>query len=247
MPDSARVDPATATAETDNYTYTLESMLASPDTLLAVVKVEAKSDAAAAFLRLTEEDAFENNTGFFMLTALKVVEYEPTHQFEYENGGLSWEVLSTEEYSATFLLSNTGGQFEVGDTIRFHSNEPNKGFYVFETPLTDVLGDRIDIDLGNTGALKLSPVSMQLRMPDRDQSEPDITLRLKDGTEFTATNYDNGYTYAPYGTFGTMSRSGAFGNEASDPWAEYTWAFSRIVDLEEIEAVTVGGEEYPVP
>ena len=247
MPDSAQVDPATATAETDNYTYTLESMLASPDTLLAVVKVEAKSDEAAEYLDVTEEEAYENNTGFFMLTVDKVVTYEPTHNFEYQNGGIKWEILSRDGSTVTYLLSNTGGRFEVGDTIRFHSNEPNKGFYVFETPLTDVLGDRIDIDLGNTGALKLSPVSMQLRMPDRDQSEPDITLRLKDGTEFTATNYDNGYTYAPYGTYGTMSRSYAGSMDPDDPWGEITWAFSRIVDLDEIAAVTVGGEEYPIP
>ena len=51
MPDSARVDPATATAVTDNYTYTLESMLASPDTLLAVVKVDAKTDEAAEYVK----------------------------------------------------------------------------------------------------------------------------------------------------------------------------------------------------
>ena len=247
MPDSARVDPATATAETDNYTYTLESMLASPDTLLAVVRVEAKSDEAAEYLDVTEEEAYENNTGFFMLTVDKVVTYEPTHNFEYQNGGMKWEVLSRDGSTVTYLLSNTGGRFEVGDTIRFHSNEPNKSFYVFETPLTDVLGDRIDIDLGNTGALKLSPVSMQLRMNDKDQAEPDVTVRLRDGAEFTATNYDNGYTYAPYGTYGTMSRSYAGSMDPDDPWGEITWAFSRIVDLEEIEAVTVGGEEYPIP
>ena len=247
MPDSAKVDPATATAETDSYTYTLESILASSDTLLAVVKVEAKTDEAAAFMRLTEADAFENNTGFFMFTVGKVVEYEPTHNFEYQNGGMNWEILRTEGNSATFLLSNTGGQFEVGDTIRFHSNEPNQSFYVFDTPLTDVIEDHVDFDLGEMGALKLSPVSMQLRMNDKDQAEPDVTVRLRDGAEFAAANFNNGFAYADKGTYGTLTRSGAFGNEASDPWAEYTWAFSRIVDLDEIEAVTVGGEEYPVP
>ena len=246
MPDSAKVDPATATAETDNYTYTLESMLATPDTLLAVMRVEAKSDEAAAFLDVTEEEAFENNTDFFMLMAQKVVEYEPTHEFEYENGGMCWELLSRDGTTATFLLSNTGGRFEVGDTVRFEANEPGKCFYVCETTLTDVVEDRIDIDLGDTGTLKLSPVSMQLRMPDREQEEPDISLRLKDGTEFTAHNFNNGFVSSPYGSYGIMTRSGAFGMDADDPWAEYTWAFARIIDLDEIEAVTVGGEEYPV-
>ena len=247
MPDSARVDPATATAETDNYTYTLESMLASPDTLLAVVKVEAKSDAAAEHLDVTEEEAFENKAPFFMLTALKVVEHDPQHLNEYKNGAMGWEVINREGNTSTFLVTNTGGQFEVGDTIRVQANERKKSVYVFETPITDVIEDRIDIDLGNTGTLKLSPVSMQLRMPDKEQAKSDITLRLKDGTEFTATNYDNGYTYAPYGTFGTMSRSYAGSMDPDDPWEEITWAFSRIVDLDEIAAITVGGEEYPVP
>lgn len=247
MPDSAAVDPATATAETDDYTYTLESMLASPDTLLAVVRVEAKSDEAAAFMRLTEEDAFENNTDFFMLTVDKVVTYEPTHQFEYQNGGMSWTVLSTEGNTTTFLLDNTGGRFEVGDTIRFHAAEREKSFYVFETPLTDVLEDHLDVDLGELGTLKLTPISMQLRMNDRDQEEPDIALRLRDGTEFAAANLNNGFAYAAYGTYGTLGRSGAFSTDPEDPWEELTWAFSQIVDLNEIEAVVVGGEEYSIP
>ena len=246
MPDSARVDPAAATAETDNYTYTLESMLASPDTLLAVVKVEAKTDEAAAFMRVTQEEAFENNTAFFSFTVDKVVEYEPTHSFEYQNGSMIWEILSSEGNTFTYLLSNTGGRFAVGDTIRFHAGEPEKSIYVFETPLTDVMEDHIDIDLGETGALKLSPVSMQLRMPDMDQAEPDITVRLKDGTEFTASNFNNGFVGSPYGSYGTLTRSAAYGME-DDPWAELTWAFSRIVDLDEVEGVTVGGEEYPIP
>ena len=246
MPDSAKVDPATATAETDNYIYTLESMLASPDTLLAVMRVEAKSDAAAAFLDVTEEEAYEKNTDFFMLMAQKVVEYEPTHQFEYENGGMVWELLSRDGTIATFLLSNTGGRFEVGDTVRFQASEPGKCFYVCETTLTDVVEDHFDIDLGSTGTLKLTPVSMQLRMPDSEQEEPDVTLRLKDGTEFTAANLNNGYTCAPCGSCGTMSHSAAFGTDPDDPWEEVTWAFSRIIDPDEIEAVIVGGEEYPV-
>ena len=244
MPDSAEVNPVTATAETDNYTYTLESMLASPDTLLAVVKVDAKTDEAAAFMRLTEADAFENNTGFFMFTVGKVVEYEPTHNFEYQNGGMSWEILRTEGNSATFLLSNTGGQFEVGDTIRFQANEPAKSIYVFETPLTDVIEDHIDFDLGDTGTLKLLPVSMQLRMNDREQAEPDITVRLRDGTEFNAHNFNNGYVSSPYGSYGTLTRSGAFGMDEGNPWAEYTWAFARIIDPDEVDAVIVNGVEY---
>ena len=44
-----------------------------------------------------------------------------------------------------------------------------------------------------------------------------------------------------------MSRSYAGSMDPDDPWGEVTWAFSRIVDLDEIAAVTVGGEEYPVP
>ena len=247
MPDSARVDPATATAETDNYTYTLESMLASPDTLLAVVRVEAKSDEAAAFLTVTEEEAFENDTDFFMLTVDKVVTYEPTHNFEYQNGGMKWEILSRDGSTVTYLLSNTGGRFEVGDTIRFHAAERGKSFYVFDTPLTDVLEDHADVELGELGTLKLTPISMQLRLNDREQEEPDVTVRLRDGTEFTAANFGNGYAYASIGTCGTLTRSGAFSDDPDDPWGEVTWAFSRIVDLEEIEAVTVGGEEYPVP
>ena len=244
MPDSAQVDPATATAESDDYTYTLESMLVSSDTLMAVVKVQTKTDAAAEHLDVTEEEAFENKAPFFMLTALKVVEHDPQHLNEYKNGAMGWEVINREGNTSTFLVTNTGGQFEVGDTIRFQANERKKSVYVFETPITDVIEDRIDIDLGNTGTLKLSPVSMQLRMPDKEQAKSDITLRLKDGTEFTATNYDNGYTYAPYGTFGTMSRSYAGSMDPDDPWGEITWAFARIIDPDQVAAVIVNGVEY---
>ena len=253
MPDSAQVDPATATAETDNYIYTLESMLASPDTLLAVMRVEAKSDEAAAFLDVTEEEAYENETSFFMLMAQKVVEYEPTHQFEYENGGMVWELLSRDGTTATFLLSNTGGRFEVGDTVRFEANEPGKCFYVCETTLTDVLEDRIDIALDRTfiaESLKLTPISMQLRLnyegEHNAQNWPDVSVRFKDGTEFTAASINNGYTYAPCGSYGTMARSAALCTDPDDPWEEVTWAFARIIDLDEIDAVIVGGEEYPV-
>ena len=247
MPDSAQVDPATATAETDNYIYTLESMLASPDTLLAVMRVEAKSDEAAAFLDVTEEEAYENETSFFMLTVQKVVEYDPQHLSEYQNGGMCWEVLSRDGNTTTYLLSNTGGQFGVGDTVRFEASALETCTYVFETTLTDVIEDRIDVDLGGTGTLRLSPISMQLRMPDREQEEPDVTLRLKDGTEFTATSINNSYTYAPYGSYGTMSRSAAVSIDPDDPWEEITWAFGRIIDPDEVETIIVGGETYSVP
>ena len=247
MPDSAQVDPATATAETDNYIYTLESMLASPDTLLAVMRVEAKSDEAAAFLDVTEEEAFENNTSFFMLLVQKVVEYDPQHLSEYQNGGMNWQVLSRDGNTTTYLLSNTGGQFKVGDTIRFQASEPGKCFYVCETALTDVVEDHLDVDLGSTGTLRLSPVSMQLRRTYREREEQDVTLRLKDGTEFTATSINNGYTCAPYGSCGTMTRSSAISMDpVNDPWEEITWAFGRIIDPDEVEAVIVDGVEYPV-
>jgi hypothetical protein len=247
MPDSAKVDPATATAETDNYTYTLESMLATPDTLLAVMRVEAKSEEAAAFLDVTEEDAFENNTDFFMLMAQKVVEYDPQHLNEYQHGGMCWELLSRDGSTATYLLTNTGGQFEVGDTIRFQASEPGKCFYVCETALTDVVEEHLDVDLGSTGTLRLSPVSMQLRRTYQEREEQDVTLRLKDGTEFTATSINNGYTYAPYGSCGTMTRSSAISMDlVNDPWEEITWAFGRIIEPDEVEAVIVDGEEYPI-
>ena len=247
MPDSAKVDPATATAETDNYTYTLESMLATPDTLLAVMRVEAKSDEAAAFLDVTEEEAFENDTSFFMLLVQKVVEYDPQHLSEYQNGGMNWQVLSRDGNTTTYLLSNTGGQFKVGDTIRFESSALEKSVYVFETTLTDVVEEHLDVDLGSTGTLRLSPVSMQLRRTYREREEQDVTLRLKDGTEFTAASINNGYTYAPYGSCGTMTRSSAISMDmVNDPWEEITWAFGRIIEPDEVEAVIVDGVEYPV-
>ena len=205
-----------------------------------------KSDEAAAFLDVTEEEAFENDTSFFMLLVQKVVEYDPQHLSEYQNGGMNWQVLSRDGTTATFLLSNTGGRFEVGDTVRFESSALEKSVYVFETTLTDVVEEHLDVDLGSTGTLRLSPVSMQLRRTYREREEQDVTLRLKDGTEFTAASINNGYTYAPYGSCGTMTRSSAISMDPDDPWEEVTWAFGRIIDLDEVEAVIVGGEVYPI-
>ena len=114
VPDIADLSDTGVSAETDDFTFTLESMLVSRNSLYAILRIDAKNDDAAAELAaIPETDGYQkelkrmlwvgahNNTNFGGFGA--------DHRLEWKNGGMSMEIMQVEGSTAYALLTNIGG------------------------------------------------------------------------------------------------------------------------------------------
>ena len=63
VPDQAQIAETGVSAQTDDFVFTLESMLVSKDTLYAIMRIEAKTDDAAAELAALPDASLEEKEG----------------------------------------------------------------------------------------------------------------------------------------------------------------------------------------
>lgn len=95
VPDTAALSDTGISATTENFVFTLESMLASKDSVLAILRVDARNDEAAAQLAaLPEADGYQqelermlrvgvrNNTGF-----------GTDHRLEWKMAASKWKLF----------------------------------------------------------------------------------------------------------------------------------------------------------
>ena len=93
VPDIAELSDTGVSATTENFVFTLQSMLVSKDSVLAVMRIDARNDEAAAQLAaLPEADGYQkelermlrigvrNNTGF-----------GTDHRLEWKNGSMGMD------------------------------------------------------------------------------------------------------------------------------------------------------------
>jgi hypothetical protein len=240
VPEQADLSAEGVGAATADYAYTLEEMLASDDTLYAIVRVEAQSENA-------DLESLTEPGGLLMARNVS----GEGHERELKNGSLHASLLTAQADTAYFLISNVGGQFAVGDTIRFHAGNTD----LFDVPLTRLMDTEATISLDAAAyagrgwqwdTLTVTPISLELRgtyETTPDHSVPEITVTLTDGTAFALASAANDWQYTQYGAYGTLSFSGTAGDR-DDPFLLSTWAFSQAVDLGEIAAITIDGVAY---
>ncbi len=252
VPEQAEVAETGVSARTDEFVFTLDSMLASKDTLYAVLRIEARTQEAEQELAEWNDTSFldrERNGALLVLAQNNTGE---GHEREWKNGGMGMDILEVDDGTAYALLTNNGGEFAPGDSILFDMSYHGENVYLFEVPVPEQLeGERtISLDTSHYDAKSyrwdtatITPISFRLDgsgLVGRDETS--VTLTLQDGTSFSLTTPGNG-AYAPYGTYGMHGFSGT-GDGEEDGRIKDNWRFSRLVDINSIASVTIDGVTY---
>ena len=252
MPNVAQADPETATAETGAFRCRLESLLATPDTMLAVMRVDALQEDAQRLLDTAWDPqiAFDNDLPLFLLKAVNAAPRGEGHAREYNNGAMRYIPMERDEDGAWFLITNTGGRFEAGDQIRFTITDPKTRHYdLFDTGIETILEDHADLvaapgEGAGVTLVRVSPISVLIRTEQAGFDDtPDLTpqVELKDGTVFSLTGPAHEASAAP-GEYGSLARSAAFAEDGT--WAEYTWALSQPISPSDVAAVILGETRF---
>lgn len=253
VPEQAEVAETGVSARTDEFVFTLDSMLASKDTLYAVLRIEARTQEAEQELAAWKETSFldrERNGALLVLAQNNTGE---GHEREWKNGGMGMDILEVDDGTAYALLTNNGGEFAPGDLILFDMSYHGENFDLFEVPVPEQLEEERTISLDTSryagksycwDTATITPISFRLDGSGGvGHDETTVTLMLKDGTSFSLTTPGNG-AYAPYGTYGALGFSGTGSGE--DSRIKDNWRFSRLLDLNELASITVDGVTYPL-
>ncbi len=134
VPDQAQIAETGVSAQTDDFVFTLESMLVSKDTLYAIMRIEARTDDAAAELCRTAGRQFGRKKGGGMLLVLASNNSGEGREREWKNGGMGMDIIEVDGNTAYALLCNLGGEFEPGDLILFDMSFHGENAYLFEVP-----------------------------------------------------------------------------------------------------------------
>lgn len=242
VPEQAALSGEGVTASTGDYTFTLEELLASEDTLFAIVRMEAQNETARSDLAQSYE------AGTFDGPFLTALNWSGEgHEREAKNGGLSFDALTMEEDSVYFLLRNSGGQFAVGDQILFQYRVESDCVDLFKVPLEKQMEEAvITLDTSAyTGmdyqwdSIAITPISLTAHgtvLVSPDRSDPEITIYYKDGSNVSLPTWRNEFQPNDYAVFGGGSSDGF--------WIRQAWYFKQAIDLSEIDHITVDGVDY---
>lgn len=248
VPDTAALSDTGVSSTTENFVFTLQSMLVSKDSVLAVMRIDARNDEAAAQLAaLPEADGYQkelermlrigvrNNTGF-----------GTDHRLEWKNGSMGMDMIRVDGSTAYAVVTNNGGEFEPGDRLLFDASYHGQNADLFEIPVPEQMEQELVIELDDPywKTATITPISFRLDRTSSPQSSDSVTITLKDGTSFDLASAENSYADSDYGTYGSMSSSG-IGMPEEDR-TKKTWLFSQLIDLDELASITVCGVTYPV-
>lgn len=260
VPDTAALSDTGVSATTENFVFTLQSMLVSKDSVLAVMRVDARTDKAAATLAALPE-ASDNAKEMARMLQVHVrnnFDFRGDHSLEWKLGGMGMHIIQVEECTAYMVLTNNGGEIEPGDRLLFQAWYQDKTVDLFELAVPDQLEQELVIELDESAyedqyncwqTATITPISFRLegrygRNCSSLKPNDAVSVTLKDGTSFDLASAENGYAYSDYGTYGSMSSSGI--GMPEDDRTKETWLFSQLIDLDELASVTVCGVTYPV-
>lgn len=260
VPDTAALSDTGVSATTENSVFTLQSMLVSKDSVLAVMRVDARTDKAAATLAALPE-ASDNEKEMARMLQVHVrnnIDFRGDHSLEWKLGGMGMHIIQVEGRTAYMVLTNNGGEIEPGDQLLFQAWYQDKTVDLFEIPVPDQLEQELVIELDESAyedqydcwqTATITPISFRLegrygRNCSSLKPNDAVSITLKDGTSFDLASADNGYADSDYGTYGSMNSSG-IGMPEEDR-TKNTWLFSQLIDLDELASITVCGVTYPI-
>ena len=260
VPDTADLADTGVSATTENFVFTLQSMLVSKDSVLAVMRIDARTDKAAATLAALPE-ASDNEKEMARMLQVHVrnnIDFRGDHSLEWKLGGMGMHIIQVEGRTAYMVLTNNGGEIEPGDRLLFQAWYQDKTVDLFELAVPDQLEQELVIELDESAyedqydcwqTATITPISFRLEgRYGRNWSVPEtnsaVSITLKDGTSFELASKENGYSYSDYGTYGSMSSSGT--GMPEEDRTKKTWLFSQLIDLDELASITVCGVTYPI-
>ena len=257
VPDTAELADTGVSATTENFVFTLESLLVSKDSVLSIMRIDARTDEAAATLAALPE-ASDNQKELARMLQVGVrnnIEMGGDHSLEWKIGGGTMNVIQVEGRTAHVVVANNGGEIEPGDNLLFYTWYQDKSADLFEIPVPDQLEQELVIELdGESGpddrycwqTATISPISFQLDgiYGSGETSNEAVSITLKDGTSFALSSAENGHEDSPYGTYGSWGSSYAGSWESGD--VKETWLFSQLIDLADLASITVDGVTYPI-
>lgn len=260
VPDTADLADTGVSATTENFVFTLQSMLVSKDSVLAVMRVDARTDKAAATLAALPE-ASDNEKEMARMLQVHVrnnIDFTGDHSLEWKLGGMGMHIIQVEGRTAYMVLTNNGGEIEPGDRLLFQAWYQDKTVDLFELAVPDQLEQELVIELDESEyedqyncwqTATITPISFRLdgrygRNCSSLKPNDAVSVTLKDGTSFDLASAENGYAYSDYGTYGSMSHSGTGAYESGH--CKENWLFSQLIDLDELASITVCGVTYPI-
>ena len=260
VPDIAGLSDTGVSATTENFVFTLQSMLVSKDSVLAIMRVDARTDKAAATLAALP-GASDNEKEMARMLQVHVrnnIDFRGDHSLEWKLGGMGMHIIQVEGRTAYMVLTNNGGEIEPGDRLLFQAWYQDKTVDLFELPVPDQLEQELVIELDESAyedqydcwqTATITPISFRLegrygRNCSSLKPNDAVSITLKDGTSFDLASVENGYAYSDYGTYGSMSSSGI--GMPEDDRTKKTWLFSQLIDLDELASITVCGVTYSV-
>lgn len=248
VPDTAALSDTSVSATTENFVFTLESMLASKDSVLAVMRIDARNDEAAAQLAaLPEADGYQKELeGMLFVGVRNNTGFGTDHRLEWKNGSMGMDMIRVDGSTAYAVVTNNGGEFEPGDRLLFDASYHGQNADLFEIPVPEQMEQELVIELDDPywKTATITPISFRLDGIDSSQSSNSVTVTLKDGTRFNLASKENNYADSAYGTYGSMSHSASWMYD-SDHCKE-TWLFSQLIALDELASITVCGVTYPI-
>ncbi len=260
VPDIADLSDTGVSATTENFVFTLESMLVSKDSVLAIMRIDARTDKAAETLAALPE-AGDDQKALARLLQVGVrnnVDMSGDHSWEWKIGGGTMNVIQVEGRTAHVVVANNGGEIEPGDDLLFYTWYQDQSADLFEIPVPEQLEQELVIELDESAyeskycgwqTATITPISFRLdgrygRSWSRPETNDAVSITLKDGTSFDLASAENDYADSAYGTYGSMSSSGT-GMPETDQ-VKHTWLFSQLIDLSDLASITVDGVTYPV-
>ena len=254
VPEQAELAELGASAQTDDFVFTLESMLVSDDSLYAMMRIEAKTaDAAKELAALPDASPEEKERGGMLFVSVSN-NTGTGREREWKNGGMGMDIVEVDGNTAYALLSNTGGEFETGDTVLFWTSYHDDHANLFELPVPERMQTKLVIPLDESAGNEktycwdtatITPISFRLdgrRNASIERNETEVSITLNDGTSFSLGSAATGYASSAYGSYGFSGYSGT-GSADSDA-VKASWLFSRMLDLTEIDSVSVNGRTY---
>ncbi len=252
VPEQAELAEAGVSASTEDFQFTLEQMLAGEDVLFATLRVNARNETAEAVLAGAAAEEAENR---FRIHVTNDAEGQPREK-EMNNGSMGMTPLSVSGSVGYFLVSNVGGQFAEGDPILFRLQSDGQNFDLFKVPLGPLMEEKAVVELDTSvyagkgyqhETMTVTPISLEINgtyTESPDQSCPVVAVQLRDGTRFALCNFENGLQNAPYGQYGSLSWGNIGTGRDEGAIIRETWAFSKAIDLNQIEIITVDGVDY---
>lgn len=254
------IKPSESTvADTQDYRFSLESMVADSNVIYAIVDMEPLTDYGRAHMNLDDQ---ELTIACGNLTAKS-------------SGSVGSVLIESGEDMSRYLvycISDSANQ-QVGDLIYFEilniiedGDTLEHSYALFNVTLDSInhasaTAERVsDLADGQSEYTDVTITPMSLRMQteyhgepdegmvaaDRAFADPEITLTFKNGDSYTIMGEGWYPNNADFGEYGIVMGSCRGDGTESDGTMYKTYLFSQLVSLEELDTITIDGVVYQV-